>query len=90
LPFSNAAHYSNPEVDQLLEAAAIEPDEVRRREIWWKFQQIIHDDVGAVDLVAPAGVIVANRKVRNFAPGAEGLTGSFADLWIDPRVAGKP
>jgi peptide/nickel transport system substrate-binding protein len=86
LPFSNAAHYSNPEVDRLLEAAAIEPDETRRREIWWKFQDIIHEDVGAVDLVAPAGVIVANKKVRNFARGAEGLTGSFADLWINPRV----
>ena len=39
-----------------------------------------------VDIVAAGGVIIANRKVRNFAPGAEGLNGSFADLWIDPSV----
>ena len=31
LPFSNASHYQNPEVDRLLEAAAVEPDEARRR-----------------------------------------------------------
>jgi hypothetical protein len=31
----------------LLVAAAIEPDDIRRREIWWKFQEIIHEDVGA-------------------------------------------
>src|SRR5206468_1699876 len=78
LPFSNAAHYSNPEVDKLLEAAAVEPDEKKRREIWWKFQEIIHEEVASVDLIAASGVIVANRRVKNFAPGAEGLTGSFA------------
>jgi peptide/nickel transport system substrate-binding protein len=86
LPFSNAAHYSNPEVDRLLEAAAVEPDEKNRREIWWKFQEIIHEEVASVDLIAAAGIIVANRRVKNFAPGAEGLTGSFADLWIDPAT----
>lgn len=86
LPFSNAAHYSNPEVDQLLEAAAIEPDAEKRRAIWSKFQSIVHEEVASVDIVAAGGVIIANRKVRNFAPGAEGLNGSFADLWIDPSV----
>lgn len=86
LPFSNAAHYSNPEVDRLLEIAAVEPDETKRREVWWKFQEIIHEEVASVDLVAPSGVIVANRRVKNFAPGAEGLTGSFASLWIDPNT----
>ncbi|MEW6644880.1 MAG: ABC transporter substrate-binding protein [Pseudomonadota bacterium] len=86
LPFSNAAHYGNPEVDSLLEAAAVEPDPDRRRAIWFKFQEIIHEEVASVDLVAPAGVIVAHRKVRNFAPGAEGITGSFADIWIDPNA----
>ncbi|MGY8707431.1 ABC transporter substrate-binding protein [Bradyrhizobium sp. 18BD] len=86
LPFSNAAHYDNAEVDQLLEAAAIEPNVEKRREIWWKFQSVIHEEVASVDLVAAGGVIIANKKVRNFAPGGEGLNGSFADLWIDPSA----
>lgn len=86
LPFSNAAHYSNPEIDRLLEAAAIETDVEKRRQLWSSFQSIIHEDVASVDLVAAGGVIIANRKVRNFAPGAEGLNGSFADLWIDPSA----
>jgi len=38
--------------------------------------------------VAPAGIIVAIKKVRNFTPGADGLTGSFANLWIDPHAEG--
>ncbi len=87
LPFSNAAHYADPEVDRLLEAAAVEPDEARRRDLFVAFQRRIRADLPSVDLIAPSGIIVAHRKVKNFAPGAEGITGNFADLYIDPREA---
>jgi peptide/nickel transport system substrate-binding protein len=30
VPFSNGSHYQNPEVDRLLEAAAVEPDPGKR------------------------------------------------------------
>ncbi len=86
LPFSNAAHYSDAEVDAVLEAAAIEPDEAKRRDLWYEFQHLIHDDVASVDLVAPSGVIVANKRVRNFAPGGQGMSNSFADVWLDPSA----
>lgn len=84
VPFSNAAHYANPEVDALLEAAAIEPDEAKRRDIWFKFQNIIHDEVASVDLIAAGSQIVANKKVKNFVTGAQGINGNFADIWLDP------
>lgn len=83
----NAAHYADPEVDRLLEAAAVEPDEARRRDLFVAFQRRIRADLPSVDLIAPSGIIVAHRKVKNFAPGAEGITGNFADLYIDPREA---
>ncbi|TKB16494.1 MAG: ABC transporter substrate-binding protein [Mesorhizobium sp.] len=86
LVFSNASHYANPEVDQILEAAAIEPDEAKRRELWYKFQHIIHEEVVSVDLVAAGAQIVANKKVRNFAPGAEGINNSFGQIWLDPNA----
>jgi peptide/nickel transport system substrate-binding protein len=86
LPFSNASHYSNPEVDALLEAAAIEPDPSKRRDIWFKFQNIIHDDVASVDLVAAGAQIVANKKVRDFVTGAQGINNSFGNIWFDPNA----
>jgi peptide/nickel transport system substrate-binding protein len=86
IPFSNAAHYSNPEVDGLLEAAGSEPDETKRRELFFRFQEIIHEEVASVDIVAPAGIIVANKRVKNYAPTAEGLNNSFADLYLDPQA----
>ena len=86
IPFSNAAHYSNPEVDRLLEAAGAEPDEARRRDLFYRFQDIIHEEVASVDIVANAGIIVANKRVKNYAPTAEGLNNSFADLYLDPQA----
>ncbi|MER8702638.1 ABC transporter substrate-binding protein [Mesorhizobium sp. M0768] len=86
LVFSNASHYANPEVDQILESAAIEPDETKRRELWYKFQHVIHDDVVSVDLVAAGAQIVANKKVRGFAPGAQGINNSFAQIWLAPNA----
>lgn len=86
LPFSNASHYSNAEVDRLLEAAAVEPDEAKRRDLFFKFQAIIHEELPAIDLVAAGNQIVANRKVRNFAPGAQGINNSFGDVWLDANT----
>ncbi|MBB3661088.1 ABC-type transport system substrate-binding protein [Rhizobium sp. BK650] len=65
LVFSNASHYANPEVDRLLEAAAVEPDEVKRRDLWYQFQRIIHEDAVSVDLVAAGAQIIASKKVGN-------------------------
>lgn len=85
LPFSNASNYSNPDADALLEAAAIEPDEEKRWEIWSKFQQLIHNEVASVDLVAAGAQIVSNKRVKNVVTGAQGINWSFGDLWLEPN-----
>ncbi|TDT99807.1 peptide/nickel transport system substrate-binding protein [Azorhizobium sp. AG788] len=83
LPFSNASHYDNPEVDALLEAAAVEADEEKRIAIWRKFQQVTHDDVAAVNLISPAGVTLFSKKVKNHTLGVTGVNASFADVYIE-------
>jgi peptide/nickel transport system substrate-binding protein len=40
--------------------------------------------VVSVDLVAAGAQIVANKKVRNFAPGAQGINNSFGQIWLSP------
>ncbi len=80
LPFSNSAHYENPEVDRLLEAAAIEVDAAKRKQLFSQFQRIVHEDVPSVDMISPLEIIIANKKIRNYARGAEGLGDNFADV----------
>jgi peptide/nickel transport system substrate-binding protein len=41
---SNYVSYSNPEVDRLIEEARTEFDEERHREIYWRIQEILHED----------------------------------------------
>jgi peptide/nickel transport system substrate-binding protein len=83
LPFSNASHYENPEVDRLLEAAAVEQDRDRRRDQFNQFQALIDRDLPALNLVAPQEIVVYNERVKNYAPGGEGLNGNFAGLYLE-------
>ncbi len=83
LPFSNAAHYVNPEADRLLEAAAIEVDEDKRRQQFLDLQQVINDDLPSIEFGANPQITVVANKVKDYAPTGEGLRGSFADLYIE-------
>lgn len=87
LPFSNGAHYNNPEVDTILEAAAVELDQTKRKALFFKFQEIIADELPIINLIAPPTIIVSKKTVKNYAPGGEGLSGSFAETYIDPNAA---
>ncbi|KVE28909.1 ABC transporter substrate-binding protein [Burkholderia singularis] len=82
VPFSNAPHYSNPDVDRLLEAASIEPDESRRVALYRQFQQIVHRDLPILNLIAPRSITLANRRVRDHTVSAQGLEGNFADVYL--------
>ena len=84
LPFSNAPHYVNPEVDRLLEAAAVEVDEARRRELFVAFQQQVHKDIPSIEVGANPNVTVSNKRVHQYAPTGEGIRGSFSELYLAP------
>lgn len=79
LPFSNSARYESPEADRLLEAAAVEIDTAKRKALFNDFQRLVHNDIPAVNLISPYEVIIANRRLRNYAVGAEGLGSGFQD-----------
>jgi peptide/nickel transport system substrate-binding protein len=82
VPFSNAPHYSNPEVDRLLESAAVETDESKRVVLYQQFQQIVYRDLPILNLVAPRMVTLANRRVHNHTVSAQGLEGNLADVYL--------
>jgi peptide/nickel transport system substrate-binding protein len=43
--WSNTQSYANPKVDELLNAAAVEPDAAKRKALYDEFQMIVGDDV---------------------------------------------
>lgn len=82
LPFSNAAHYASQQADSLLEAAAAEADETRRRELFFQFQQVVHDDVPSIELGANPNVTVAARNLHDWGVNAGGTRGSLARAYF--------
>lgn len=82
LPFSNSARYESAEADRLLEAAAIENDPAKRKALFIEFQQLVHRDIPSVDLLSPLEVVIANKKLKNYAVGAEGVGSNWADAYF--------
>jgi len=80
VPWSNATHYHNPQVDQLLEAAAVEPDPARRAELFKAFQAIVIREIPSIVLVQAQHVTVYNTRVAGFNQAAAGVHGNLADV----------
>ena len=80
VPFSNGAHYVNPEVDRLLEAAAVEIDAAKRYQLFVDFQNILVEDVPDFGILSTADITLFNRKVGGHTIGADGVSGNLADI----------
>ncbi|MBP6019188.1 MAG: ABC transporter substrate-binding protein [Burkholderiaceae bacterium] len=80
IPFSNANRYHNPEVDRLLEAAAIETDDNKRAEYFKAFQEIVIREIPTIALVQVNDVTVFNRRLSGFDTAAAGTRSNLALL----------
>jgi peptide/nickel transport system substrate-binding protein len=74
---ANRGHYSNPELDALLDDAAENTDQGRRREDYAKAQEILARDLPAINLWYRDTVVVHNRRLTHVTPTP---SGSFAFL----------
>jgi len=83
LPFSNASHYANDEVDQVLEAAAIESSPGRRLAYFSRFQELVARDLPDFTLLAPAQITIHHKKIRDHTMTADGVAGNLADAYIN-------
>ncbi|MFT4191699.1 MAG: ABC transporter substrate-binding protein [Comamonas sp.] len=77
VPFSNGAHYANPEVDQWLEQAQVETDAARRRDLYTQFQQQVARDRVTQTLLWINRTLVARASLRDFINSADGIRGNF-------------
>jgi peptide/nickel transport system substrate-binding protein len=82
VPFTNGSHYSNPQIDQLFAQVAEETDEAKRKQLFSQIQQILERDLPDLNLVAPQYLTVYSRAVHNHTTGPDGVSASFADVWL--------
>ncbi|KAF1023679.1 MAG: Oligopeptide-binding protein AppA [Paracidovorax wautersii] len=77
VPFSNGAHYDNPDVDRLLEQAQVETDAARRKALYTQFQQLVAQDRVTQTLAWVSRSLVARRSLTGFINSADGIRGNF-------------
>jgi len=83
VPFTNGSKYISPEVDRLLEDAAVEVDPVKRRKLFDAFQKQVVEDLPTLDLVTPSVIVVYDKRVKNLKTGVEQLWSNGADIYLD-------
>jgi peptide/nickel transport system substrate-binding protein len=81
-PFSNGSGYSNPEMDQVLEAAQNEIDPEKRKQLFYRMQQIAQTDLPVIDLFVIQRTTVYDKKLKNHTMQADGYT-NFADAYLE-------
>jgi peptide/nickel transport system substrate-binding protein len=74
---ANRSHYSNPQLDALLDDAAVSADADRRKTDYLEAQQILARDLPAVNLWYRDTVVVHNRRLTGVVPSP---SGSYAFL----------
>ncbi|WP_223427679.1 ABC transporter substrate-binding protein [Tateyamaria pelophila] len=81
--FVNSSRYSNPEIDALLAAGAVEPDADKRSEIYAEIQSILAEDLPVANVFEMEFLTVYNDKLKDHATSALGAYGPFDRVWIE-------
>jgi peptide/nickel transport system substrate-binding protein len=62
----NGGGYKSREVDQLLQQAASTVDKAKRKEIYFKIQDILNEDAPSIPMSVWNGLWIRNKRVQNF------------------------
>jgi peptide/nickel transport system substrate-binding protein len=77
----NFSTYSNPRVDELIEAGEVEPDVEKRHEIYNEAQQIVYEEAPAVFLFLPDTIEGCTVNVQNWKVASDGRQ-NMHDVWL--------
>jgi peptide/nickel transport system substrate-binding protein len=75
--FKNAARWSSPRTDQLMNLAKVEPDPKKRAAYYHEFQKILTEEVPVAWCVEILFPTVTSRKFKKSIDSAVGLAGNF-------------
>lgn len=87
--YLNMANYSNPEFGRLLDQAASEPNMEKRKELYWKAQEVMARDLPYLPLVDLVAFFIYRTEWHNFywqLPGVAGLN-TLERVWWDKGKA---
>jgi peptide/nickel transport system substrate-binding protein len=77
----NRGHYSNQNLDPLLEEGAREIDFAKRKALYDQIQKIVFEDLAVIPLWYDSEIAVINRRVKGFKPSPDGGYWGFTEAW---------
>ncbi len=80
----NFIHYQNPEVDRLLEEGRHTFDREKRRQAYFRFQEIIAEDQPYTFLYVPDSLPAVHKRFRGIKPAPAGINYNFPK-WYVPK-----
>lgn len=86
----NFTGFSNAEVDDILDKARSTLDQQKRKELYDRFQEILHDEQPYCFLYAPQSLNIVNRRIQGIAPAPAGITYNFREWWDATATDNKP
>lgn len=81
--FTNASGWSNPEVDKLFEQAAVETDEGKRKQMFFKIQEYMYNELPHLPLVAMPTVTMYNKRVHGLTVNGISPYTGYANVWVE-------
>lgn len=78
----NFVGYKNEEVDTLLEQARVTTDRKKRKELYDRFQVILHEEEPYLFLYAPYSLPMVNTKFQDVELSVSGLSHNMDKWWI--------
>ncbi len=77
----NFSGYSNPRVDELIQAGEVEPDVETRHAFYDEAQELVYEEAPAVFLFVPDIVEASTANVQNWTVSADGRL-NLHDVWL--------
>jgi peptide/nickel transport system substrate-binding protein len=84
----NFTHYKNPEVDRLLEEGRHTFDREKRRQAYFKLQEILAEDQPYTFLFVPDSLPAIHKRFRGVKPAPAGIDYNFIK-WYVPKAEQK-
>jgi peptide/nickel transport system substrate-binding protein len=79
VPFSNASHCSNPDIDKALDTARIEIDPAKRAADFKEFSRLVHENLPSLTLTVADKTTVYNKRVVDHTTTADGIRANLVD-----------
>ncbi len=78
----NFINYKNAEVDRLIDEARSTLDQDKRKVLYDRFQEILHDEQPYCFLYVPYSLPAVQRRFRGIEPAPAGITYNFIRWWV--------